>query len=78
MKDFISSVYPWIIMGIAIIVTVINNIRHKGKQDYGSLGSIIGISIFAIIGTIQGDHISVYVPLGILLGLGVGTCFTKE
>lgn len=78
MKEFISSAYPWIIMGIAIIVIVINNVRHKGKQDYGYVGSVIGISIFAIIGTIQGDHISVYVPLGILLGLAVGTCFTKK
>lgn len=78
MKDFISSAFPWIIMGIAIIVIVMNNIRHKGKQDYGYVGSVIGISIFAIIGTIQGNHISVYVPLGILLGLAIGTCFTKE
>lgn len=82
MGSLFKAVFPWIIIGISIIVIVVNNNKKENNylvqgMIYGTiLGSIIGLTLKYII-KLKAD-VGLYITICSLLGEVLGTLIKKE
>lgn len=92
MKDFIQAALPWVAMGIAIIIFVVNHntkkqheeskeeIQHNTKEKddtYMTEGMAIGMCLGSSLGAAGVFNIGTGISIGMLLGLGIGSCIKK-
>lgn len=82
MGSLFRIVFPWLIIGISIIVIVVNNKKKENNylvhgMIYGTLlGSIIGLTLKYII-KLKAD-VGLYITICCLLGEVIGTLIKKE
>lgn len=82
MGSLFKAVFPWLIIGISIIVIVVNNKKKESNylvhgMIYGTLlGSIIGLTLKYII-KLKAD-VGLYIAICSLLGEVLGTLIKKE
>lgn len=82
MGSLFRIVFPWLIIGISIIVIIVNNKKRENNylvhgMIYGTLlGSIIGLTLKYII-KLKAD-VGLYIAICFLLGEVIGTLIKKE
>ena len=82
MGSLFKAVFPWLIIGISIIVIVVNNKKKESNylvqgMIYGTiLGSIIGLTLKYII-RLKAD-VGLYITVCCLLGEVIGTLIMRE
>lgn len=82
MGSLFRIVFPWLIIGISIIVIIVNNKKKENNylvhgMIYGTLlGSIIGLTLKYII-RLKAD-VGLYITVCCLLGEVIGTLIKKE
>lgn len=82
MGSLFKIVFPWLIIGISIIVIVVNNKKKESNylvqgMIYGTLlGSIIGLTLKYII-KLKAD-VGLYIAICFLFGEVLGTLIKKE
>lgn len=77
MKDFILAAFPFVIMGISIIVIVVNS--KKNKENYISEGMVLGMSFGLLFGTaFSNSYLGLFLSIGMLLGEMIGSTIKKN
>lgn len=79
MFDFFTAAFPWLILGIAVIViTIFHNRPHHGHKTYITEGLCIGICLGVALGCISVIKIATGIALGMLIGEIIGYNMYKE
>lgn len=75
-KDFVLAALPFIIIGVAIIVIVVNS--KKDKENHISEGMCLGMCLGLLIGaSFPNEYLGISLSLGMIIGEAIGACVKK-
>lgn len=75
-KEFVLAALPWIIMGIALAVCVVNMTKKKKGKTYFEEGLVLGMSVGVVIWLVF--KVNYGLSLGMLVGMAVGSMRKKK
>lgn len=79
MENFILAALPFVITGISIAVICVNISKTDEKKTYLLEGMCLGMSFgVAISNIITSLDISIWLPLGMLIGEAIGSYIKKK
>lgn len=92
MWDFAKAAFPWVAMGIALILLTVRYDKSKKasaqaqeeqtpdkeQPNYMTEGMCIGMCLGAGLGALRGCNVGSSISIGMLLGLAIGTQIQKR
>lgn len=83
MKDFIMAAFPWVLMGLALVIIFANYSRIKKQTDekennYSGEGMCLGMCFGVALSATGLFDLSIGISLGLLVGLVIGSYIKKK
>lgn len=76
MKEFIMACLPFVIMGVAVVIVIVNS--KKNKKNYITEGMILGMSFGLMISNYFNGNMGLGLSLGMLIGEAIGSFVKKK
>ncbi len=76
MKEFIIACLPFVVMGVAVVIVIVNS--KKNKKNYITEGMILGMSFGLMISNCFDGNMGLGLSLGMLIGEAIGSFVKKK